>query len=61
MATSYYWEFGDGDTSTMAEPTHTYSKDGVFDVSLTINGNLRTSKTISIASYPNPVYRLYKQ
>jgi PKD repeat protein len=56
MATSYYWEFGDGDTSTMAEPTHTYGKDGVFDVSLTINGNLRTSKTISIASYPNPVY-----
>lgn len=33
--TSYYWEFGDGTTSTLTNPTHTYSA-GTFTVKLTI-------------------------
>ena len=34
---SYYWEFGDGSTSTMENPCHTYqSVDGYFDVTLTV-------------------------
>jgi PKD repeat protein len=34
-ATSYLWEFGDGQTSTQLNPIHTYSVDGFYDVKLT--------------------------
>ncbi len=32
----WFWDFGDGDTSTQANPIHTYQVDGQFDVSLTV-------------------------
>ena len=32
--TSYLWSWGDGTTSTEAEPNHVYSKTGVFTISL---------------------------
>jgi VCBS repeat-containing protein len=35
MVTSYLWDFGDGNTSTEANPVHTYSADGRYTVSLT--------------------------
>ncbi|WP_317127697.1 PKD domain-containing protein [Marinoscillum furvescens] len=34
-ATSYTWDFGDGNTSTDENPVHTYSADGVYSVTLT--------------------------
>lgn len=34
-ALSYWWEFGDGDTHTIANPTHTYYNDGLEDVTFT--------------------------
>lgn len=33
---SYFWEFGDGETSNRADPTHTYSAPGIYTVALTI-------------------------
>lgn len=33
---SYYWDFGDGTTSTVAHPDHVYKKAGVYTVSLTV-------------------------
>lgn len=33
---SYAWDFGDGETSTSAEPTHTYASSGDFTVKLTV-------------------------
>lgn len=33
------WDFGDGVTSTALNPTHTYSKPGVYDVTLTNTNN----------------------
>jgi gliding motility-associated-like protein len=30
----YFWNFGDGDTSTMFNPTHMYAQTGVYDVQL---------------------------
>ncbi|MGC9308297.1 MAG: right-handed parallel beta-helix repeat-containing protein, partial [Thermoplasmatota archaeon] len=30
------WEFGDGDTATTANPTHTYASEGVYTVNLTV-------------------------
>jgi len=32
QAQSFYWDFGDGNTSTAQNPTHTYTTAGVFDV-----------------------------
>ena len=34
-ALSYWWEFGDGDTHTIANPTHTYHNDGLTDTTYT--------------------------
>ena len=33
---SYLWDFGDGNTSTAANPIHTYISDGTFTVTLTV-------------------------
>ncbi len=33
-ATNYFWDFGDGKTSTMASPTHDYGVEGEFKVRL---------------------------
>lgn len=33
---SYAWDFGDGETSTAADPTHTYASGGEFTVKLTV-------------------------
>lgn len=30
----YHWDFGDGNTSTQATPTHTYARSGVYEVEL---------------------------
>lgn len=43
-ATSYAWDFGDGNTSTEESPTHTYSEGGDYTVSLTAS-NGTTDKT----------------
>lgn len=34
--TSYYWNFGDGSTSSQQNPTHTYSSGGTYNVQLTV-------------------------
>ena len=45
-ATSYLWNFGDGGTSTQTNPSHTYTTDGVYDVTLTAT-NACGSKTVN--------------
>jgi gliding motility-associated-like protein len=40
-ADSWYWEFGDGNTSTLQNPEHTYDNEGIYNVCLwveTVNG-----------------------
>ena len=34
--TEWYWDFGDGESSSQQSPSHTYNEVGVYDVSLTI-------------------------
>lgn len=41
-ATEYYWEFGDGETSTATNPTHTYDIDGVYTITLYASNALCT-------------------
>lgn len=56
--TEWYWDFGDGGTSTLENPTHTYLVNGVYNVCLTAT-NMITSDTyceaISINDYEVPV------
>lgn len=42
---SYNWDFGDGNTSTLANPTHTYSTNGVYLTSLTVTDANNNSAT----------------
>ncbi len=48
---AYFWSFGDGNTSLLANPTHVYSEAGEFDVTLTIadgNGKIDVDSTKAI-------------
>ena len=47
-ASSYFWEFGDGEVATDENPLHVYDQIGEYPVTLTINGELSTSITIKI-------------
>ena len=55
--TSYHWIFGDGGTSSLQSPGHTYLSSGVYSTVLTIiniNGCMATvSKQVTV--YPRPV------
>jgi PKD repeat protein/photosystem II stability/assembly factor-like uncharacterized protein len=35
--TAYLWDFGDGDTSSLANPSHIYTMEGIYTVSLIIS------------------------
>jgi PKD repeat protein len=57
-ATSYSWNFGDGGTSTLQNPTHTYLSGGTYTVVFTtsnICGNNTTTQTVTIVSTAPPV------
>jgi len=50
-ASSYSWDFGDGNTSTSANPSYTYSTGGDFTVVLTAtNGDCSNTFTINLTS-----------
>ena len=38
--TQFLWDFGDTETSTAANPTHTYATPGMYSVSLDVSGDL---------------------
>ena len=47
--TSWFWDFGDGSTSDLQNPIHTYTAEGNYTVNLTAsNGNGSSSKTAEI-------------
>lgn len=48
---SWGWTFGDGSTSTVESPTHTYKKAGKYDVTLKINSNKNYVRTKEIVIY----------
>jgi PKD repeat protein len=54
-ATSYAWEFGDGGTSTEANPVHTYAADGTYTVILSATndcGTVTSTQTVTVATAP---------
>jgi C1A family cysteine protease/PKD repeat protein len=60
---SYLWNFGDGSTSTTANPTHTYTTTGSFTATLTVTDNLGATgtdqATVTIAIIDNIVQLVY--
>lgn len=47
----YNWNFGDGNTSTLQNPSHTYAASGSYTITLTVSnpcGQVNASKTISV-------------
>lgn len=53
-ATSWLWDFGDGNTSTLETPSHSYTSPGKFDITLTINGGASTlTKTQFVQVLPD--------
>ena len=52
LSTLYYsslWDFGDGNTSTEENPSHTYESSGNFDVSLTVTGDGGSTSEVKTA------------
>ncbi|AXY77553.1 PKD domain-containing protein [Paraflavitalea soli] len=46
-ATGWQWDFGDGNTSTQQNPSHTYTAEGQYSVTLTITSRLGCSNTLT--------------
>jgi len=53
---SWLWDFGDGSTSTLQNPTHQYDEIGTYDVSLNVTDDYgaydETSKEITVVNVP---------
>jgi PKD repeat protein len=49
-ATSWSWNFGDGGTSTLQNPTHIYNAPGAYTIQLTANGQSFASRVVSVSS-----------
>lgn len=56
---SYYWDFGDGDTSDLKDPTHLFASGGVYLVTLTIVTTDNCVKQITKAVEVEEIYELY--
>ncbi len=57
-ATSFAWNFGDGNTSNQANPTHTFAGNGTYNVTLTASndcGTATTSETVTIFVETPPI------
>ena len=46
LGNSYFWDFGDGNTSALQNPVHTYTTAGSFDVTLILTNSLGCSDTL---------------
>ncbi len=54
---SVEWDFGDGSSSMLVNPTHTYSENGIYTVSLTVNNDCGTDiflQNIVISAFAEP-------
>jgi gliding motility-associated-like protein len=59
--TSYFWDFGNGATSTLKNPSTTYFTEGVYSVKLTVKNNsgtntLTRSSLITLYGKPTPQF-----
>lgn len=52
-ASSYLWNFGDGNTSTEVEPEHTYLNEGIYDVTLIASNSFDCADTAKVKAAVN--------
>ncbi len=52
-ALSYAWDFGDGSTSTLTNPSHQYSTKGKYDISLVVSNTYGCSSTMTKPAFIN--------
>lgn len=51
---SWFWKFGDGDTTSMQNPDHVYLKDTTYEVVLIVQNAIGTDSIKKTVVYPNP-------
>ena len=51
FASSWLWKFGDGGSSTLKNPVHTYSDTGMFTITLIINPGATCADTVKVPNY----------
>lgn len=62
---TYLWNFGDGDTSSLANPTHTYLENGTYNITLTVTSDKGCTSSSNGDSYvivydnPKPSLQAY--
>jgi gliding motility-associated-like protein len=50
QVTSFFWDFGDGNTSALQNPSHVYPLQGTYNVTLTITTSTGCTETLTIPS-----------
>jgi PKD repeat protein len=50
---SYYWTFGDGQTSTEQNPYHTYSNEGIYEAKITVTDDDGAIDSLTITVEPH--------
>ena len=55
--TNWQWDFGDGNTFSNQNPTHSYANDGTYNIQLSVtsDNNCTNTQTISYSVYPLPI------
>lgn len=53
-ANTYLWDFGDGNFSSLINPTHTYSDDGIYTVILTAYNDCGPDEYVAIITIATP-------
>ncbi|MDR0749500.1 MAG: PKD domain-containing protein [Tannerellaceae bacterium] len=60
-AESYYWDFGDGTSSTEASPLHTFSSAGIYTITLKVNSpagySSQVEKSFSVSGKVSAFYQ----
>jgi PKD repeat protein len=57
--TAWFWDFGDGGTSTVQNPNHVFAMPGTYNVCLTVSNNCSTGTycdTVTICQFPSAIF-----
>ncbi|MFC2116036.1 PKD domain-containing protein [Bacteroidota bacterium] len=54
---SYYWDFGDGTTSTLKDPLHKYDRNGEYLISLTVTNGCGSSTSTQMIYIENAILK----
>lgn len=58
-ADTYFWDFGDGSTSSLEDPNHLYSDTGVYCITLLTNTNFGCTDTITHCLHVAPEFNVF--